>query len=1032
MDSKEDEELSIDFSKIKKFFKSEKKEESIKIGEAAASREKKDDDEISIDFSKVKKFFKSDRQEYLQRDDELSINWGKVGDFFKKYGVIFIALIPIILSIYIRMQTSSLGVTDDWAANSVLNNIRSQIRGGIDQQYPNLPDANKNALAETQLQKVLSQNNQQINQQIAATSAYFKAFFQDESGKMYMPDIDPYYWYRYAKNILDHGHPGDTLKDGRPFDTHQLAPLGRFVTPDMFHPYSIAYLYRFLHFFAPDLTLMRSMFYYPVLVSALCVLLVFLIARKIAGNLGGFFAALMMSVNTAFLGRTLSPDNDAWNIFFSLIITWLLLETLEEENMIKVAVLAALGGFFTGLFTLEWSGWWYIFDFLLVTIGITFLYLVFTKISEIKKNAFLIFSDPAIKKIFIVGGVYFLSALAFTAWISGGIYFKSSFLGPLSFPSIKAPVQSSVLWPNVFTTVAELNEGSIDGIINSIGGKFLFFISLAGLIFSVSRKEGLKKFDFVYIIGTILFYGSYFLLKRMGFSISVIGVLTWILLPIFARIGISIYKKDPSYDFKLAILLSLWVVSTIFASIKGIRFTVLLAPAFCVAFGVALGKGYLYLSKYLSRELKIHKFITSSILILLLLLMYINPTRGAIGAARSNLPLVNDAWYSSLIAIKQNSSEDAIITSWWDFGHHFKAIADRKVTFDGTTQTSEAAHWLGKLLMTGNEEESAGVLRMLDCGHNNAFAELYKINKSPHKSLKILDEIVVLDKESARKKLKEYGLSAQQIEKVLLYSHCNPPDAYFIASEDMIGKSGVWSHFGSWNFERADIWQNARKLPQEKAVEYMMKNLNYTKEKAENAYFDVQAIPGDKEANDWVAPWPSYGGINSCSRTGNKIYSCSNGLQVNLSNNDIFALNQQGIVRPKAAAFTTEEGMIKKYFNGTTFDFGVTIIPKSQDELQIIMSSKELAGSMFTRMFYMQGHGLSYFKLFSHQKGLTGADIYVYKVDWSGKDAAIVKDYADFFKNPIKEENTKIIASPETNVTAGMNNTVINNSANIS
>ena len=1063
MDSKEDEEISIDFSKIKKFFKSDKKDEDKKADEnTQGSSEKidKKDDEINIDLSKIKNFFKSHKKDDARAehaaklehedeefsfdlskikkffragvkeakedtagsDEEISVNWSKVIEFFKKYGVVFIALIPIILSIYIRVLTGSLAVTDDWAANSVINSMRSQIKAGIDQQYPNLPDANKNALVETELQKRLSQGTIQIGQQtvkiddyIRGTSNYFREFFQDENKKNYMPDIDPYYWFRYAKNILDHGHPGDILKDGKPFDNHQLAPVGRFVFPDMFHPYFLAYFYKFLHFFAPDLTLIRSMFYYPILVSALCVLLVFLIARKIGGNIGGFFAGLMMAVNAAFLGRTLSPDNDAWNIFFTLIITWFILETLEEENIIKIIILSLLGGFFTGLFTFEWSGWWFIFDFLLATIGFTFLYLVLTNFSEVKKNAKFIFSNPAIRNILIVGILYFLSTLIFVTLFSRLSYFKSSFLSPFSFPSIKAPVVSS-LWPNVFTTVAELNEGSINSIINSIGGQFLFFISLLGLVLSITRKEGIKKFDFVYIIITSLFYGAYFLFRRMGFDISVFGLLIWVMLPIFVRICISIYKRDSSYDFKLPILLSLWVVSTIFASIKGIRFTVLLAPAFSVAFGVAFGKIYIFSSKYLTRELKIHKIVTSSILIVLLLLVYVNPTRGAISAARSNLPLVNDAWYNALIAIKQDSKEDAIITSWWDFGHHFKAIADRRVTFDGTTQTSPAAHWVGELLMTGDERQSIGILRMLDCGHNQGFNELFAINNNTHKSLKILNEIILLDKENARKKLIEYGLAREHIDKVLQYTHCNPPEAYFIASEDMIGKSGVWSHFGGWNFERADIWQNARKMPQEKAIEYMVNRFNYTKERAENAYYEVQAIASDSEANTWVAPWPGYGGTTSCSKD-KEIYACSNGFQINLSTHDVFATGQQGIVRPKAAAFATEDGIVKKEFNGTTLDFGLTIIPKSESELQVVLSSKELTGSIFTRMFYMQGHGFKYFKLFNHQRGLTGTDIYTYKVDWEGRNTTIVKEYADFFKKPVKEETIKNIELKSSNIT---------------
>lgn len=999
---KEDEEINIDFSKIKNFFKNEEKEEA-KTGHIA---KKEDEIEFSFDLSKLKKIFKTSDKESAASDEELSVNWDSIINFFKKYGVVFITLIPIIFSIYVRMQAESLPITDRWAIDSVVNNIKSQIRAGIDQQYPNLPDANKNVLVDAEFQKVIAQNKGQIDEQIKATSNYFKSFFQDESGKRYMPDIDPYYWFRYTKNIVEHGHPGDILKDGKPFDTYQLAPIGRFVFPDMFHSYASAYFYKAIHFFMSDLTLMNSMFYPIIFFSVLCVLLVFLIGRKIAGNAGGFFAAAIIAANGAFLSRTLHPDNDVWVVFFPLLITWLFVATIELRNTLKIVLIAAIAGFFTGLFTLAWSGWWYIFDFLLATIGLTSLYLFLTNFNDIRKNIRVFFSNTALRGIVIFGIVYFLSTAVFVSLFSGWPQFRNSFIGPLSFPSIKAPVSAGDLWPNVLTTVAELNEGSINGIINSIGGPFLFFISLLGLILSISRSDGIKKFDFVYLIGSIAFYGAYFLFRRLGFDISIFGLLIWIMLPILIRIGISIYKKDSSYDYKMSILLSLWIVSTIFASIKGIRFTLLLAPAFSVAFGVALGKSYLYASRLLTKEFKIHHLVSSSILIVLLLLIYVNPVRSAISTAGSDLPIINDAWYNALIAIKQNSSENAIITSWWDFGHHFKAIAERPVTFDGTTQTAPAAHWVGKILMTDSETQAIGILRMLDCGQNRAYNTLYKIyDNNPHKSLKVLNEIILLDKEKAGKKLVRYGLTQQQADEVLSYTHCTPSEAYFIASEDMIGKSGVWSHFGSWNFERADIWFNARKLPQEKAVEYMISKFNYTKEMADNIYFEVQAITSDSEANTWIAPWPGYGGTTSCSKNKDGLYVCGNGLQINLSSYDIFAISQQGIVRPKVAAFTTEDGLFKKEFNGSTLDLGMTIIPKNENELEAVISSKELTGGMFTRMFYMQGHGLKYFKLFNHQRGLTGTDIYVYKVDWEGGNATIVEDYANFFRKPPKQEN---------------------------
>src|SRR3989344_6670250 len=146
-----DEEFSIDFGKIKSFFKSEK--EGKKSHETSQS---KDDEDLSIDFSKVKNIFRSRQKE--KSNDDLDFDWGKAKDFFVKYGIVFLALIPVILSIYVRMQADSLAFTDNWARDTVINSIRSQIRNDISQQFPNLPDSSKNVRIEAELQNQLNSN----------------------------------------------------------------------------------------------------------------------------------------------------------------------------------------------------------------------------------------------------------------------------------------------------------------------------------------------------------------------------------------------------------------------------------------------------------------------------------------------------------------------------------------------------------------------------------------------------------------------------------------------------------------------------------------------------------------------------------------------------------------------------------------------------------------------------------------------------------------------------------------------------------
>ena len=108
-----------------------------------------ENDDISIDFSGIKKFFKNlgsgDKPKVNDKaeDEEVSVDWKATGQFFVKYSTVLLLLIPILLSIFFRMYPAYLPITDDWAQNAVQNSIKNSIVSQINQQYPNLPAENK-------------------------------------------------------------------------------------------------------------------------------------------------------------------------------------------------------------------------------------------------------------------------------------------------------------------------------------------------------------------------------------------------------------------------------------------------------------------------------------------------------------------------------------------------------------------------------------------------------------------------------------------------------------------------------------------------------------------------------------------------------------------------------------------------------------------------------------------------------------------------------------------------------------------------
>ena len=397
----QDEDISIDFSKIKNVFKRKKKEakseekpkeKSEEAKPKKESEQKEDDDEISIDFKKIKNFFKGSKEKKPESDEEeIAVDIKKVTGFFSSNKKVIVPVILIIIciffSIYLRIQPAYMPITDSWAQNAVYNQVQSNIKTQISQQYPNLPEANKDSLVNQEFQKVLKEQKTPIQQQIGATSAYFKTHFEDDKGQAYLTGIDPDYWMRHTQNILKNGHPGDELRDGKPYDAYMYAPLGRPVPPDMLHAYFQAYLYRFLHFFNRNLELMAVIFYVPILLCALNIIPAFFIGRRLGGNFAGFIAAFIVGIHPAVLARTIGgfSDTDPYTLLLPLLITWTFLEAFEAKSRIKMSIYSAIAGFFVGLFSFAWGGWFYIFDFILAASVFYLVYYVILHRNELKK-----------------------------------------------------------------------------------------------------------------------------------------------------------------------------------------------------------------------------------------------------------------------------------------------------------------------------------------------------------------------------------------------------------------------------------------------------------------------------------------------------------------------------------------------------------------------------------------------------------------------------------------------------------------------
>jgi dolichyl-phosphooligosaccharide-protein glycotransferase len=840
---------------------------------------------------------------------EFNFNSKKIKAIWKKYylTLVILLLIPMFLAGFFRAYTYDLPITDDWAEQTIMNNLQSGISNSILQQYPEIDQQTFNNLVSQQTKLYLKENSERINQEINSLSQQIKNNYQDDSGQTYLLAIDPYHYYRQAENILENGHVGDEIVDGRPFDNHMIAPKGRF-TENALHPFIGASIHKISSIFGNE-SILKSIFIIPLIFAILAVIPAFFIARRVSNNLGGLVAATLLAISPVFLGRTPAgfSDTDVYNIFFPLMISWLFLESfiLRHKEKTKKYIYAGIAGLFTGIFAFTWDAWWYIFDFIIISMVGYFIYLIFVHKKYFHKTI-------KMKNLLVTFASYVFSTIIFVTIFRGFSAMLGAIKGPLSFLFLKEAAKET-LWPNVYTTVAELGDTSLSQVINTLGGPLLTIL----VIFSIS-----------------LFF---------------------------------IKKNKKQYDIKYGMFLGIWFLGTLYSSLAGLRFSMFLVPVYAIALGILAGKAYNFITNKLSKTLELNKKFVSIILIILLIVMFISPIKSAHTTAVGEIPQMNDAWHNTLTKIEQETSEDAIITSWWDFGHWFKAIADRKVTFDGASQNRPQAHWVGKILLTNNEEEAIAILRMLNCGANDAYNLLLKETDDSLLTKQIIDEIL-LNENRANNILQEYTENPELITEKMF---CNPTENYFITSEDMVNKAGVWAHFGSWDFEKALAYNIVKSNTKENALQKLKNELNYSEEESQSIYRQLNGL-SEREANAWIAPYPSYSQTGRC-QTQNSTIICENGIII--ENNQAYVNTKEGQV--KLQSFRIDN----QIYNLNEGNNEISIAYDSTKSIAIVMHP-ELLESMFTELFFFDGKSLNNFKLFDHQTGINNFDIYTWRVKW--------------------------------------------------
>ncbi|MFH1650184.1 MAG: STT3 domain-containing protein [Candidatus Woesearchaeota archaeon] len=928
---------------------------------------------------------------------------------YTRFAWILLLLIPILVAVYFRAYPYWLPQADNFAASTVSSNIQANIRADIQSKAPALPPDRLAEETKKQYQDTYAQNKAQIDSIIEQNAQNIRSRFQlnypDGSAQTYLLAIDPYFHLVRVRNYLDHGYVGEKTVNGKSWNALSMAPVGMSASNEL-HIMIGVLSYKIMHIFNNNVDLLAALFPIPILISALSIIPAFFIIRRRVGNVGAFIGSVFLAVGSSFIGRTVGgfADTDAYVVFFALLVTWFFLEAMERPSIKAKIIYGALAGIAVGLFSFAWSGWWYIFDFIIISsIGYIGYRIIRQFISE--RSSKRVFKDVPLRNAALVFGIFLVVGSLAVIVFSGVAPLKSAPLNPLSFMTIKDAVHTS-LWPNVYTTVAELNPANLSQIVNSQGGRLIFILGSLGVLGSLFGKK-MKWQEWVLLAAAliILVIGT-----RANISDNLFLIL-FALPVVLGLLRLLVFRTD-DVDVKFAILLIIWFIGTMYASFKGIRFILLLTPVFAVSLGVATGLIHNYVKDLFASTGPVARRVGSIAIAVILCLILISPLRAANNTAVSEMPSMNDAWWDSLTKINEQTPQDTIITSWWDFGHWFRAVAQRGVTFDGGSQNTPPAHWVGEALLTSDENKAVGIVRMLDCSQNQAFEYLYTITGNlTFKPISILEGVLPLhDDLSAREYLANRSITGEEADKLISLIHCTPPSGILITSGDMVGKAPVWAHFGAWNFSKALIYRTAKTMPSDKGVALITERLGIDKEQADQMYFEAKSLRTEEEANAWISPWPTYAmnSMRACTVNGTNV-SCKIGMGIGQQGTSTLAIdtvtfntaspqnvtlnlvqvdtktNQiltRQIGKPSGIVIVTNDTLERYALEKAAVSLDVVYDVANH---RAILVSQELSQSMFTRLFFLDGAGTKHFTKFNDVTDITGSRIIVWSIDWFGE-----------------------------------------------
>ncbi len=488
---------------------------------------------------------------------------------------------------------------------------------------------------------------------------------------------DPWYHYKMARILLETGtYPVWEYYSRFPHGEPVLAPPGLYYLP--------VYLFKAISF--SNISFFKIFQLLPAVFGALTIIPLYLLVRELINERTAFFSSLLLGISPAAIERGLAGyfRGEVFFVFMMLFAFYFFIYSLRDA---RVSLLSAFFLFLSGLF---WRGWGFAF----AVISATFVLGLISNYIRREDSNKLILSYV----VACGGGVSLL-------YIFTSLFYKQDVYNHVA--KVATPLKATLLF--LLFIVIEILNKALKG--KTRKTRVVVPLAIVFVVVLVASQTGYPQYlsnRYKTVYKTALYSPEVEALIRLPFYPWRLGIgeqdkitlpylrYAYSTLLLLAPVGLFLLLKK---RFSSKIFLTLFALSSLSLLLFQVRFTFLASPA--VSLLGALALYHISMQKNRRRNLSF----------ILLAVLIIPNAYSAISYSSNAEPFVSPELYESLVWIKENTPEDSVILSWWDYTGPILGIANRKTVTH--THPSIVSEGTALMLRTKNETRALYLVRNL-------------------------------------------------------------------------------------------------------------------------------------------------------------------------------------------------------------------------------------------------------------------------------------------------------------------------------